>query len=200
MSSELLLALAGFAFVASITPGPNNLMVMASGANFGFRRTIPHLAGILIGFVVMLLLVGIGLARIFEAFPAVRLALVVVSSAYLGWLAWKIATAAPAEEGDGVGQPFTFIQAALFQWVNPKAWMMALTATTLYGADGSTAALALVALVFGAINVPCVAAWAVAGQQAGRWLSNAARLRIFNRTMAILLLASLAPAIAGEFA
>lgn len=200
MSSELLLALAGFAFVASITPGPNNLMVMASGANFGFRRTIPHLAGILIGFVVMLLLVGIGLARIFEAFPAVRLALVVVSSAYLGWLAWKIATAAPAAEGDGVGQPFTFIQAALFQWVNPKAWMMALTAATLYGADGSTAALALVALVFGAINVPCVAAWAVAGQQAGRWLSDAGRLRMFNRTMAILLLASLAPAIAGEFA
>jgi threonine/homoserine/homoserine lactone efflux protein len=200
MSSDLLLALVAFAFAASITPGPNNLMVMASGANFGLRRTVPHLAGILVGFVVMVVLVGLGLSRVFEAWPAVRQALVAASALYLAWLAWKIATAAPPAEGEQAGQPITFLQAALFQWVNPKAWMMALTAVTLYAADRSMAAVALVALVFGAVNVPCVSAWAVLGRQARRWLATGARLRLFNRAMAVLLLASLAPAIAGELA
>ena len=197
MTFDLLPALAGFALVSSITPGPNNVMVMASGANFGMRRTVPHILGC--GFVVMLLLVGLGLARLFEMFPVIRLVLTVVSALYLLWLAWKIANAAPVGSNSGRGRPFTFLQAALFQWVNPKAWMMALSAITLYAPGDSTGALMLVAAVFGIVNLPCVSAWAGLGTQAARWLSNPARLRAFNYTMAACLLATLVPVLAGEF-
>ena len=200
MMLDLLPALAGFALVSSITPGPNNVMVMASGANFGLRRTVPHILGIACGFVVMLLLVGLGLARLFEMFPVIRLVLTLVSAVYLVWLAWKIAHAAPLGREGARGRPFTFLQAALFQWVNPKAWMMALSAITLYAPGDSTYALLLVAAVFGIVNLPCVSAWAGLGTQAARWLSNPARLKAFNLTMAACLFASLAPVLAAEFA
>ena len=199
MTFDLLPALAGFALVSSITPGPNNVMVMASGANFGMRRTVPHILGVGCGFVVMLLLVGLGLARLFEMFPVIRLVLTVVSALYLLWLAWKIANAAPVCSNSGRGHPFTFLQAALFQWVNPKAWMMALSAITLYASGDSTGALMLVAAVFGIVNLPCVSAWAGLGTHAARWLSNPARLRAFNYTMAACLLATLAPVLVAEF-
>ena len=120
-------------------------------------------------------------------------------AALLLWLAWKIANAAPVGSNSGRGHPFTFLQAALFQWVNPKAWMMALSAITLYASGDSTGALMLVAAVFGIVNLPCVSAWAGLGTQAARWLSNPARLRAFNYTMAACLLATLAPVLVAEF-
>ena len=130
MTFDLLAALLFYAFVASITPGPNNLMLMASGANFGFRRTVPHMLGVALGFVFLALMVGLGLAGLFLAFPASHTVLKAVSVAYLLWLAWKIANAAPARAEAAAGRPFAFLQAAAFQWVNPKAWAMALTAVT----------------------------------------------------------------------
>ena len=193
MSVELLSALALFAFVSSITPGPNNLMLMASGANFGFVRTLPHMLGVGLGFVVMVCLVGVGLMQVFDAIPASYTVLKIVSVAYLLWLAWKIAGAAPPEGVDASARPFTFLQAAAFQWVNPKAWTMALSSIAAYAPDRSLAAVALVAAVFGAINLPSVSAWAVLGQSLRRVLSKPARLRAFNWTMAGLLVASLAP-------
>ncbi len=183
-----------FAFVSSITPGPNNLMLMASGANFGFRRSIPHMLGIGVGFVVMVLLVGVGLIRLFDAFPLSYTLLRVASVGYLLWLAWKIANAAPPEDGAAPGgRPFSFVQAALFQWVNPKAWTMGLSAITLYAPDRSLAAIALVAVIFGAVNLPSVSTWTVMGQQMRRILTNPARLRAFNWAMALLLVATLYP-------
>ncbi|MEZ5715557.1 MAG: LysE family translocator [Paracoccaceae bacterium] len=193
MTHDLLTALAGFALVSSITPGPNNLMLMASGANFGFRRTIPHMLGVAGGFVLMVCLVGAGLIRLFDAWPPAHTILTVVSVAYLLWLAWRIAHAAAPKGREAAGTPFTFTQAALFQWVNPKAWTMALTAITLYAPDRSLAAIALVAAVFGAVNLPSVSTWTVLGQQVSRILSSPARLRAFNWTMAALLVASLIP-------
>lgn len=192
MTTELLLALVTFAFVSSITPGPNNLMLMASGANFGFRRSIPHMLGISVGFCLMVFLVGIGLAQIFERYPDLHLALTVVSVVYLLWLAWKIATAAPAQEGQAKGKPFSFLQAAGFQWVNPKAWAMALTAVTVYAPGQTIWAMGVVAVVFAVVNLPSVSTWTVAGQQMRRFLNTGSRLRMFNWTMAILLVASLA--------
>lgn len=192
MTYELLIGLAGFAFVSSITPGPNNLMLMASGANFGFRRTLPHMLGVGVGFVVMVLLVGVGLAQIFQLYPVAHLVLKVASVAYMAWLAWKIANAAPPGHSDAEARPITFSQAALFQWVNPKAWAMALTAIAVYAGTGLSGVLG-VALVFGAINLPCVSSWTVLGQQMRRVLTNRARLRVFNGTMAVLLMASLYP-------
>ncbi|WP_420586184.1 LysE family translocator [Ruegeria sp.] len=193
MTHEILLALITFAFVSSITPGPNNLMLMASGANFGFCRTIPHMLGIGLGFTVMVLLVGAGLVQIFETYPVNYTVLKLASVVYLLFLAWKIAHAAPAKGAEVSGEPMTFLQAAAFQWVNPKAWAMALTATTAYTPDHTFKAIVIVALIFGAVNLPSVSTWTVLGQQMARILTNPRRLVTFNWTMAALLVASLYP-------
>ncbi len=195
MSFDLIPALAAFALVSSITPGPNNLMLMASGANFGFARSIPHMLGIAIGFSVMVLLVGAGLVQVFDAYPISHQILKIVSVVYLLYLAWKIANAAPVTGRDANGKPMTFFQAAAFQWVNPKAWSMALTAVTAYTPDTTLTAIALVALVFGAINLPSITTWTLLGQQMARVLTNRRRLAIFNWSMAILLVASLYPVV-----
>lgn len=197
MTLDAFAALALFAFVSSATPGPNNLMLMASGANFGFRRTVPHMLGISVGFLVLMLGAGIGLVQIFDRFPVVYTLLLVASVAYLLWLAWKIANAAPAQAQAAKGIPMTFLQAAAFQWVNPKAWTMALTAITVHVADGGTAMLALAALVFALVNLPSVSMWTVLGQQMARFLTNPVRLRLFNWSMAVLLVVSLYPVLKG---
>ncbi len=195
MTYDLLLGLMAFAFVSSITPGPNNLMIMTSGANFGVARSLPHLLGIALGFGVMIVLVGLGLAQVFEAAPALKLVLAGLSVVYLLWLAWKIAHAAAPEGVDAAGRPMTFLQAAAFQWVNPKAWTMALTAVTLYTAGGPFAVVP-VAAVFTLVNLPSVSIWLVMGVQLRRLLTSPARLRVFNWTMAGLLVASLWPSVA----
>jgi len=195
MTYDLITALAVFAFVSSITPGPNNLMLMASGANFGFVRSIPHMLGIGLGFVFMVVMVGLGLAQVFAAAPVLHQVLKWASIAYLLYLAWRIATAAPTTDGEAKGTPFTFLQAAAFQWVNPKAWTMALTAVTVYSPDTALASVLVVALIFGAINLPAVSSWTLLGVQMARVLRSARALRAFNWTMAALLLAPLYPAL-----
>lgn len=193
MTYELLFALSAFAFVSSITPGPNNLMLMASGANFGFMRSIPHMLGISIGFMVLMLLTGLGLAQVFDLYPVSHTILKVLSAAYMLWLAWKIANAAPVQKSEAAGVPMTFFQAAAFQWVNPKAWAMALTANTVYVGGLGIGVLALACAIFALVNLPSVSFWTMAGQQMARFLTNPARLRAFNWTMAALLVVSLYP-------
>ncbi len=199
MTYELLTALIGFSFVSSITPGPNNMMLMASGANFGLRRTLPHMMGVGIGFILMVFLVGIGLTQIFDLWPMSYSVLKVVSVAYLLYLAFKIATSAPKrpDAPDTEKKPITFLQAAAFQWVNPKAWAMALTATTAYSGGHSFQNVIFVALIFGAVNIPAISCWTVLGQQMRRFLTNPTRLRAFNWTMGALLVATLWPIVAG---
>lgn len=193
MMFEIFPALALFAFASSITPGPNNLMLMASGANFGFARTIPHMLGISIGFLVMMVLAGAGLTRIFDTYPFTYTVLKILSVLYMLWLAWKIDNAAPIKKGTEVGMPMTFLQAAAFQWVNPKAWAMALTAITVYVADAGLGVLLVCACLFSVVNLPSVGVWTLLGQQMARFLTNPVRLRAYNLTMAGLLLASLYP-------
>lgn len=194
MTLDILLALFAFCIVSTITPGPNNLMVMASGANFGFRRTLPHMFGIAIGFAVMTLLVGVGLIQIFDRYPVTHQILTVLSVVYLLWLAWKIANASPPDgKVNADARPMTALQAALFQWVNPKAWSMALSAITIYASDHSLTAIGIVAGAFMLVCIPCVSVWTVMGQQLRRLLTNPLRLRVFNWTMAGLLVASLLP-------
>jgi threonine/homoserine/homoserine lactone efflux protein len=194
MTTSLLLALIGFAAVSSMTPGPNNLMLMASGANFGLRRTVPHMLGISLGHMFMVFLVGIGLGQLLESYPALNWIMLVLSTAYLLYLAWKIATAAPPEAREATGNPFTFLQAAAFQWVNPKAWYMAIYAIANYVPDGSgwRGAL-LVAGVFAMTNLPSVSVWAALGTQVKRLLDRPGGLRTFNWTMAGLLVLTLYP-------
>lgn len=194
LTLDTLLALIVFAFVSSITPGPNNLMLMTSGTNFGLRRTVPHMLGVSIGFVVMTAMVGAGAAWVFAAVPAAGLALKVLSVGYLLYLAWKIATAGPPSEGRPGARPLTFLQAAAFQWVNPKAWTMALSAVSVYvPADNRWVGLLTVALVFGAVNLPSVGVWTLLGLQLRRLLHRPRALRAFNIAAALLLVASLWP-------
>ncbi|SLN20093.1 LysE family translocator [Pseudooctadecabacter jejudonensis] len=198
MSYEIFIALSAFAFVSSITPGPNNTMLMASGANFGVWRTLPHMLGVGIGFSVMIIMVGMGLMQVFEAYPVTDRILKIVSVVYLLWLAFKIATAAPRlpDAPETGGTPLSFFQAGAFQWVNPKAWTMAVYAITNYATvDGarSFVAVGMVALAFGIVNIPCVASWTILGQQMRRFLTSPGRLRTFNWVMALLLVATLYP-------
>lgn len=194
MTYELLSGLIAFAFASSITPGPNNLMLMASGTNFGFRRTLPHMLGISLGHAFMVTLVGLGLGELYEAYPRVRLVLQVLASLYLLWLAWKVARAAPPREGEAAGRPFTFLQAAGFQWVNPKAWYMAIYAVTTFMPGGAQPWPAVsVALVFACTNFPSIMVWTTLGTQLRRLLTRPHLLRAFNWTMAGLLVLTLVP-------
>jgi len=193
-TSATLIALAGFAFVTSITPGPNNLMLLASGTNFGWRRSLPHLLGISFGFGVMLALVGLGLGEVFTAYPGLHGALKWASLAYLLYLAYKVATAAPPRAGDAAaGRPMGFGAAALFQAVNPKAWAMALTAVTAYGELGVVAMTAIFVLV----NLPCCGSWALLGEQMRRWLHRPRALQAFNWGAAALMVVSVLPLLRG---
>jgi threonine/homoserine/homoserine lactone efflux protein len=201
MTLDLFLAFAAFALVSSVTPGPNNLMLMASGTNFGLVRSLPHMLGVSIGFVAMVLLVGLGLVGLFKAFPIAYVILKWISVAYLLYLAWKIATAAPPSAKGGAqaldAKPLRFEQAALFQWVNPKAWTMALTAVTVYAPTKPNPFLGLVAVavIFGVINLPSVGLWTLMGAQMRRFLDDPRKLSAFNLTAALLLVATLYPVI-----
>ncbi|MCF6234205.1 MAG: LysE family translocator [Rhodobacteraceae bacterium] len=195
MTPDLITALAAFALVSSITPGPNNLMLMASGANFGLIRTLPHMLGVSLGFVVMAVALGAGLVQLFDAWPASYTVMKALSTIYLLYLAWKIASnRRPPDATRTGGRPMSFLQAAAFQWVNPKAVSMALTALTVYSPPTPTmGTIVVLAGVFGLINLPSIAIWVIMGQQMSRFLHTPRRLKIFNVTAGLLLVATLYP-------
>jgi len=183
-----------FALVTTITPGPNNTMLLASGVNFGFRRTLPHISGISAGVVLLMLSVGIGLGEAFVHFPVLYTVLEVASVAYLLYLAWKIGTSGELKVKQGERRPMRFYEAIAFQWVNPKAWMMVLTAaTTIHLSESYSMNAVAMAVLFYVIGFPCICLWAGFGTAMRRVLSDARRLRAFNVTMALLLVASLYP-------
>ncbi|WP_368344171.1 LysE family translocator [Pelagovum sp. HNIBRBA483] len=200
MPIELLTALMGFAFVSSITPGPNNMMLMASGANFGVRRTVPHMMGVGLGHSFMIVVLGAGLVQVFETYPLTLTVMKWVSVGYLLYLSWKIANAAPKapDAPETGGQPFTFLQAAAFQWVNPKGWFMALTAISAYTGNQTMREVVIVAVVFVCTNIPSISFWTVLGQQMRKFLTSPVRLRTFNIVMALLLVATLIPILRGH--
>jgi len=197
MTQEIILAFAAFAFVSSITPGPNNLMLMSSGANFGFKMTVPHLMGVIVGFAIMIELVGLGVMQLFNAFPVTYDILKVVSIVYLLYLAFKIATATPRDGKDITekGKPFSFIQAALFQWVNPKAWTMALTTVSVYAPEQNLLTVTIISVIFAVVGFPCVVSWIVLGQKMQSILSQPSHMQKFNWAMSGLLIISIVPAL-----
>jgi len=191
--SSLLVSLIVFVFAASFTPGPNNIMLTASGVNFGFQRTIPHMVGIIVGFPVMILLVGFGLGQVFVIIPQLHDILKWLGSAYLLFLAWKIATAARHKQGTYETKPLSFYQAALFQWVNPKGWIMSIAALANYTTvdQNHLAQTLLVAGVFFLMSLGATTSWSLFGALIGRWLQSYVALRIFNGAMALLIVASI---------
>ena len=196
MPAALLWALVAFAFVMSITPGPNNVMLMASGVNFGLRRTLPHALGVTLGFMLMVGLVGLGLAGLFARVPALLAWMKWLGAAYMVYLAWKLARAKPVREGAAAGKPLTFLQAAAFQWINPKAWIIAVTAAATYTLPERYAmTMMIVAMVIGAVTLPSVWLWVLFGSVLRRALDHPKVLSAFNWTMAVLLIASIVPAL-----
>lgn len=195
MTPEIVLALASFAFVMAFTPGPNNIMLTASGVNFGFARSIPHVLGVTIGFMVLLAASAAGLGLVFAAVPALHLVLKVAGGIYMLWLAWKVATARPAADNNGeTAKPFTFLQAAAFQWVNPKAVVASVSAVAIYMRPSHAMVDVLVMLaVFGAITFMSAATWTGFGVALRGLLANPGHARIFNAAMALLLVASIVP-------
>ncbi len=199
---------ATFAFAVSMSasPGPNNAMVAASGATWGFRRTVPHMLGISLGLAAMLAAVALGAGEVLRAHPWLQGLLRWVGAAYLAWLAWRIATAdvgtAPPLSHEAAGsRPLSFIQGALFQWVNPKAWIVALGAVGAYITSSGAGFIAQAALLAGIVflvTLPSVAFWTMVGVGAGMMLRTGAARRVFNLAMALLLAASLVPLLLGQ--
>lgn len=201
LSLDLLLGFALFALVTSITPGPNNTMLLASGVNFGFNRTIPHMLGITCGFFILVLAVGFGLGAVFQSYPVLYNVLRVVGAAYLLYLAWKIAHSGPvSDSADGQAKPISYLGAAAFQWVNPKAWIMAIGAISTYTPlQGYFTNVIVIAGVFALINLPSVGVWVVCGSLLRNVLRDRRWLRLFNWGMALLLVASLYPMLHESF-
>src|SRR4051794_23618515 len=194
-SCNVLLAFSAYAFVTSITPGPSNLMLLASAASFGFVRTVPQMLGITAGFGALLLGVGLGLGAVLVAFPALHVGLKLAGGAYLLHLAWRIGTSRSlGEGGEAGGRPLTFLESAAFQWINPKAWVVAATAVAVYADPGAPfRSVALIAAGFALVNLPSVSAWAGFGTALRERLSDPVRLRWFNIAAGVLLAATLWP-------
>ncbi len=190
-----ILALLLFTFSSTITPGPNNIMMFSSGLNYGIKRSLPHLFGIFIGFPTMVVAVGLGIGFLFERFPVLHLILKIVGSLYLLYLAYKIATTRASIEERESSKPFTFLQAALFQWVNPKAWVLALTSVATFTALNGNymLAVAIIAAAFLLASLPCVGFWLCSGHVARNFVKSNLALMMFNWVMAFLLVLSLFP-------
>ena len=192
-----------FAIVALLSPGPNTVLLTTSGASFGFRRSLPAMAGICFGAPLLILAVGLGLGAILETVPATRIAIEVIGVAYMLWLAWKIASAEPKGLDQNLkqaeGRPVGALQAALLQWVNPKVWTMAVATMGAYGAaaNNPTVQAVIIALIFFLVCVPAAVIWTGFGVAVRRLLATRRAVRIFNTVMAVLLVASLIPIVAG---
>ncbi len=189
MSVDSLLALLGIVLASTWTPGPNNMMLAASGVNYGLRATAPHILGVFIGFGIMIFAIAIGLGGLFARLPVLHEILRWGGALMLAWVAWKIATARRPGEAGAATRPFTFLQAAAFQWVNPKAWIMCISISAQFldpeNPVSSAAIMALVSMLGGATSAT---GWAWFGMMLARWLHTPFRLRAFNWSMAAMIL------------
>ncbi len=202
MTYEIIVALMIFALVSTCTPGPNNIMLLASGMNYGIIRTFPHMLGIMLGFPAMVFMIGIGLGQVFNQIPYSYEVLKIVSTAYLLYLAWKIATASKPDtktsQRSVSSRPLTFLQAASFQWVNPKAWTIALSTISVYSTTtGAFSSIVIISLVFILAGLVSTSLWTILGDRLRKLIQDELKLRIFNITCAVLLVATLYPIVFG---
>jgi threonine/homoserine/homoserine lactone efflux protein len=203
MTIDFILAIFLFCFASCATPGPNNLMLLASGVNFGFARTLPYMMGINLGFGVMVFLVGLGLARLFDLYPSLHALMKWGSIAFMLYLSWKIATATAPDAAQAItgkaSQPMRWWQAAIFQWINPKGWVMGLSAISAYvpqqNGSASMPHLVVLALMFIVVNIPVGMVWTLFGVRLRTWLADDTHRRWFNYGMAGTLVLSLIPMI-----
>ncbi|OPX27396.1 MAG: lysine transporter LysE [Campylobacteraceae bacterium 4484_166] len=194
---SMLFSIALFALATVLTPGPNNLMLLSSGLNFGFKRSLPHMAGIAFGFPFMVICVGLGIGVVFELFPFVYNILKIIGISYLFWMAWQIATNDNSinQEKYKKSKPFTFMQSVLFQWVNPKAWIMAITSTATFTTSDENTFLQVfvIAFIYMLSGFLSTSSWTIGGVVLKKIIKDAKSLKIFNITMAVLIVASILP-------
>ncbi|MBT8433308.1 MAG: LysE family translocator [Gammaproteobacteria bacterium] len=194
---QLFVSFVLFGVIAAITPGPNNVMLTTTGLNFGVRRGVPHLLGICIGFPVMLALIGLGFGTLFQLYPILHEVIKVIGIIYLLYLAWKIASTRGGVSEIRQSKPINFWQAAAFQWVNPKAWIMGSSALAAYTSldDNFFIQVSIICLTFIVITIPCAGVWLVFGAGLQRYLKEPKHLQLFNVAMALLLIASILPVV-----
>ena len=195
-TGAMFLSILSFAFATAMSPGPNNFMLLSSGLTFGYQKTMPHIMGVMVGFPIMVMAIGLGMGSVFELYPWLYNVLKVVGIAYLLWMAWKIATSnSTMSTNDEVKKPFTFVQAVLFQWVNPKAWVMVITAMGSFITSTQQAFLqvVIIALTYLCIGLLSTNFWALGGVYLQRFISNEKRVRVFNILMALLIVFSVFP-------
>ncbi len=200
MSFDTSLALIGFAFVMSISPGPSNFLLLSSGVNFGLIRSLPLLLGISTGFLSMVFFVGIGLGQVLQNTPIVYTILKFICAGYVVWLAWKISQsgAFSTTDDDEIEKPISFVHAAIFQLVNPKAWAAALIVTVSYtNPDNYMTSLVMMIALFAVINLPSIAVWAISGVFLRRIISNNRNVVVFNYVMGLVLCGSIIPVLFG---
>jgi len=198
-SLTMLISISSFALAGVLTPGPNNIMLLSSGLTFGYKNTIPHMLGVMLGFSIMVILVGLGIGAIFETFPIIFTILKVIGITYLFWMAWHIANSKSElkTKNNQNAKPFTFIQAASFQWVNPKAWFMAITATVSFvtNPEYGFIQVIIIACIFMLAGFLSTNTWTLGGVYLKKLIKNPLHVRIFNITMAVLIVASVLPVI-----
>lgn len=191
---EYLVSLMVFTFVASVTPGPNNIMLFASGVNHGIKKSLPHYFGICIGFLLLVAAVGFGLGTLFKQSPLLHQVLQIVGALYLVYFAWKIGSTNSASNSNEIRAPITFLEAVLFQWVNPKAWVVAIGAIATFTIQSRIAtSIATIIVMYLFMGLLAMGIWLTLGTSLQRFLNSVKRRRIFNVSMAILLLLSIVP-------
>ena len=197
-SLTMILSITSFTLAGVMTPGPNNIMLLSSGLTYGYRKTLPHMVGVALGFTIMVVCVGLGIGAVFELFPMLFTALKFVGISYLFWMAWKIASSkGELKTSSKKSKPFTFLQAASFQWVNPKAWIMAITSTVSFITDPENAFLQvlIIAFIYLLSGVISTNTWTLGGVYLKKLIKNELHVRVFNIIMAILIVASVLPVI-----
>lgn len=196
---ENIFSLIIFCFVTSFSPGPNNIMLMTSGVNYGVYRSVPHFLGVAIGFPLMIIAIGLGLGQVFRKYPDIYLLIKMFGILYLLFLSWKIAFASMPETGKNLNNPLTFFQATLFQWVNPKAWVIAIGAiATFTTSTNIQTQVLLIAIGYFMVGGLSVFAWLFLGAALKSAFRNKKRLKMFNFTMAALLVLSIVPMVLVE--
>ncbi|CAA6828497.1 MAG: Transporter, LysE family [uncultured Sulfurovum sp.] len=193
---SMLLSITSFAFATAMTPGPNNFMLLSSGLTFGYKKTLAHILGVMVGFPIMILAVGLGMGSVFEMYPVLYDVIKVVGIAYLLWMAWKIATSSSTiRNSDEVKKPFTFFQAVLFQWVNPKAWVMVITVMGSFITSTKHAFLQvfIIAFIYLCIGLLSTNFWALGGVYLQKFISHEKSIKLFNMSMAVLIVLSVVP-------
>jgi len=192
---EFIFTIVIFSTSATVTPGPNNIMILTSGLNFGTLKSLPHYLGICIGFPIMVILVGLGFGFVFERYPFIHTFISVIGIAYLLFLSWKVATSSPNSLDAKQAKPLTFLQAVLFQWVNPKAWIMATSAVAAFtsGSSDIFIQVLIIGLIFMIVAFPSTGVWLFFGVWLKKIFKNPSHQKTFNILMASLLVLSITP-------